>query len=86
MAAVLRRVGGALRIAGVPEHPGFDGSGDPSWITSMSDLAMFYLDLIKGRARPPGVGVFTLGKSEVPPTFNLLIFIQLLTWRAVVST
>ena len=31
----------------VPEHPGFGGSADPSWIQSMSDLAMFYLDLIE---------------------------------------
>src|SRR5258708_14988958 len=31
----------------VPEHPGFGGSDDPPWITSMPDLAMFYLDLIE---------------------------------------
>ena len=31
----------------VPEHPGFGGSDDPAWITSMPDLAMFYLDLIE---------------------------------------
>ena len=31
----------------VPEHPGFGGSDDPPWIQSMSDLAMFYLDLIE---------------------------------------
>jgi pimeloyl-ACP methyl ester carboxylesterase len=31
----------------VPEHPGFGGSDDPPWISSMSDLAMFYLDLIE---------------------------------------
>src|SRR6059058_1555780 len=31
----------------VPEHPGFGGSDDPSWIRSMPDLAMFYLDLIE---------------------------------------
>jgi pimeloyl-ACP methyl ester carboxylesterase len=31
----------------VPEHPGFGGSDDPKWIASMSDLAMFYLDLIE---------------------------------------
>src|SRR5215472_8211143 len=30
----------------VPEHPGFGSSDDPPWIQSMSDLAMFYLDLI----------------------------------------
>ncbi|HVC51645.1 MAG TPA: alpha/beta fold hydrolase [Stellaceae bacterium] len=31
----------------VPEHPGFGGSDDPPWITSMSDLALFYLDLVE---------------------------------------
>jgi pimeloyl-ACP methyl ester carboxylesterase len=31
----------------VPEHPGFGGSDDPSWIRSMADLAMFYLDLLE---------------------------------------
>ena len=31
----------------VPEHPGFGGSDDPSWIRSMPDLAMFYLDLLE---------------------------------------
>ena len=31
----------------VPEHPGFGGSDDPPWITSMPDLAMFYLDLVE---------------------------------------
>ena len=31
----------------VPEHPGFGGSDDPKWITSMPDLAMFYLDLFE---------------------------------------
>jgi pimeloyl-ACP methyl ester carboxylesterase len=31
----------------VPEHPGFGGSDDPPWIQSISDLAMFYLDLIE---------------------------------------
>ena len=31
----------------VPEHPGFGGYDDPPWITSMSDLAMFYLDLLE---------------------------------------
>ncbi|HEV2335357.1 MAG TPA: alpha/beta fold hydrolase [Stellaceae bacterium] len=31
----------------VPEHPGFGGSDDPAWITSMPDLAMFYLDLVE---------------------------------------
>ena len=31
----------------VPQHPGFGGSDDPSWLRSMADLAMFYLDLIE---------------------------------------
>jgi pimeloyl-ACP methyl ester carboxylesterase len=31
----------------VPEHPGFGGSDDPGWITSIGDLALFYLDLIE---------------------------------------
>jgi pimeloyl-ACP methyl ester carboxylesterase len=31
----------------VPEHPGFGGSDDPPWIRSVSDLALFYLDLIE---------------------------------------
>ena len=31
----------------VPEHPGFGDSDDPSWIRSVSDLALFYLDLIE---------------------------------------
>ena len=31
----------------VPEHPGFASSADPPWIQSISDLAMFYLDLIE---------------------------------------
>lgn len=31
----------------VPEHPGFGQSDNPSWLTSVQDLAMFYLDLLK---------------------------------------
>ena len=31
----------------VPEHPGFGGSDDPPWIRSISDLALFYLDLVE---------------------------------------
>lgn len=31
----------------VPEHPGFGGSDDPPWIRSVSDLALFYLDLVE---------------------------------------
>jgi pimeloyl-ACP methyl ester carboxylesterase len=31
----------------VPEHPGFGGSDDPTWIRSIPDLAMFYLDLLE---------------------------------------
>ena len=31
----------------VPEHPGLGGSDDPSWIHSMADLAVFYLDPVE---------------------------------------
>jgi pimeloyl-ACP methyl ester carboxylesterase len=31
----------------VPEHPGFGGSDDPPWLRSISDLALFYLDLVE---------------------------------------
>jgi pimeloyl-ACP methyl ester carboxylesterase len=30
----------------VPEHPGFGQSDNPDWLKSVSDLALFYLDLI----------------------------------------
>lgn len=30
-----------------PEHPGFGGSPIPDWMSSVGDLAFFYLDLIK---------------------------------------
>src|SRR5438128_7181403 len=42
----------------VPEHPGFGGSDDPPWICSISDLAMFYLDLLEeaGLDRIPLIG------------------------------
>lgn len=30
----------------VPEHPGFGASDDPSWLRSVPDMAMFYLDFI----------------------------------------
>ena len=36
----------------VPEHPGFGGSDDPPRIHSISDLAMFYLDLVEARPDP----------------------------------
>ncbi|WP_244548778.1 alpha/beta fold hydrolase [Bradyrhizobium canariense] len=31
----------------VPEHPGFGQSDDPEWITSIPDIAMFYLNFIE---------------------------------------
>ncbi len=30
-----------------PEHPGFGRSGTPEWLTSMGDLAFFYLDVLE---------------------------------------
>lgn len=30
----------------VPEHPGFGESDNPDWLRSVSDLALFYLDLL----------------------------------------
>ena len=30
----------------VPEHPGFGQSDNPDWLQSVSDLALFYLDVI----------------------------------------
>src|SRR4029453_8426348 len=30
-----------------PEHPGFGQSDDPPWLDQVSDLAYFYLDLLK---------------------------------------
>src|SRR5258707_947261 len=30
-----------------PEHPGFGGSDDPSWLDQTCDLAYFYLDLME---------------------------------------
>jgi len=44
MAGVLRALSEHYEVL-VPEHPGFGGSDDPPWISSMPDLAMFYLDL-----------------------------------------
>src|SRR5262249_44435256 len=44
----------------VPEHPGFGGSDDPPWITSVSDLAMFYLDLVEEAGLD---GVHLIGNS-----------------------
>ena len=32
----------------VPEHPGFGQSDNPDWLQSVSDLALFYLDVIDG--------------------------------------
>jgi len=31
----------------VPEHPGFGASDDPPWIRNISDMALFYLELIE---------------------------------------
>lgn len=31
----------------VPEHPGFGGSDTPDWLDNVSDLAYFYLDLMR---------------------------------------
>lgn len=31
----------------LPDHPGFGESDGPDWLTSMSDLAYFYLDLLR---------------------------------------
>ncbi len=31
----------------VPEHPGFGGSDDPTWIRNIGDLAYFYLDFLE---------------------------------------
>ena len=40
----------------VPEHPGFGGSDAPAWIRSVSDMSMYYLDvldqLIEARPQP----------------------------------
>src|SRR5260370_23425765 len=44
----------------VPEHPGFGGSDDPPWITSMADLAMLYLDLVEESGLD---GVHLIGNS-----------------------
>jgi pimeloyl-ACP methyl ester carboxylesterase len=44
----------------VPEHPGFGGSDDPPWIASMSDLAMFYLDLVEAAGLD---GIHLIGNS-----------------------
>src|SRR6185437_9893780 len=44
----------------VPEHPGFGGSDDPAWISSMSDLALFYLDLVEEEGLD---GIHLIGNS-----------------------
>jgi pimeloyl-ACP methyl ester carboxylesterase len=44
----------------VPEHPGFGGSDDPPWISSMSDLALFYLDLVEEQGLD---GIHLIGNS-----------------------
>ena len=42
----------------VPEHPGFGASDDPPWIRNVSDMAMFYLELVEtmGIARAHLIG------------------------------
>jgi len=44
-AAVLERLAEKLRVI-APTHPGFGGSDLPAWMTSVDDLAYFYLDLL----------------------------------------
>jgi pimeloyl-ACP methyl ester carboxylesterase len=46
----------------VPEHPCFGGSDDPQWLRGVSDLAMYYLDLLDQiYARPIHVIGHSLG-------------------------
>jgi pimeloyl-ACP methyl ester carboxylesterase len=44
-APVLDRLAERTRVI-APVHPGFGGSEQPSWFTTVDDLAYFYLDLI----------------------------------------
>ena len=50
----------AERALLVPEHPGFGGSDDPSWIRHVPDLAMFYLDFLEAAGL---AGVHLIGHS-----------------------
>ena len=43
-----------------PDHPGFGASDDPAWIRNVSDLALFYLDLLEGSGWS---GVHLMGHS-----------------------
>ena len=44
----------------VPEHPGFGGSDNPSWLRNIGDLAMHYLDFIDALSPYP---VHVVGQS-----------------------
>lgn len=44
----------------VPEHPGFGASDNPAWIRNVSDLAMYYLDLLDAAYTAP---VHVIGHS-----------------------
>ena len=44
----------------VPEHPGFGASDDPSWLRDVSDLAMYYLDVLDRHFSAP---VHVIGHS-----------------------
>ena len=44
----------------VPEHPCFGGSDDPPWLRDVSDLAMYYLDLLDQNFSTP---VHVIGHS-----------------------
>ncbi len=37
----------------VPEHPGYGSSDDPSWLRSVPDLAMYYLDVLDHAGSSP---------------------------------
>jgi pimeloyl-ACP methyl ester carboxylesterase len=44
--ALHRRLADNFRVI-APEHPGFGGSPMPDWMSSVGDLAFFYLDLLE---------------------------------------
>ena len=44
----------------VPEHPGFGGSDDPTWLRDVPDLAMYYLDVLDAAFESP---VHVIGHS-----------------------
>lgn len=37
----------------VPEHPGFGASDDPAWLRDITDLAMYYLDVLDANFSAP---------------------------------